>query len=155
MVRHLTIYIASLLTFSIFHTSCDSLTHSDKDNSSRIFTNIDSALKYCKETKEYKSLLFALVTRDIVKKQNLEWAILDDKDVIATAKKDYVLIIIDPTKISLPANNETKEFTDIIKMDKEDPYFVVTNQVFYPFRQFTLRTDKETIIDELRIGEGP
>jgi len=152
VVRHLTIYIAFLL---IFQTSCNSSTNSDTDNNSITFSNIDSALKYCKETKEYKSLLFAFVKKDIVKNKNLGWGILGDNDIIATAKKDYVLIIMDPTKMSLPANSDTKEFKDIIKMDKEDPYFVVTNHVFYPFRQFTLKTDKETIIDELRIGEGP
>jgi len=152
VVRHLTIYIAFLL---IFQTSCNSSTNSDTDNNSNTFSNIDSALKYCKETKEYKSLLFAFVKKDIVKNKNLGWGILGDNDIIATAKKDYVLIIMDPTKMSLPANSDTKEFKDIIKMDKEDPYFVVTNHVFYPFRQFTLKTDKETIIDELRIGEGP
>ena len=95
------------------------------------------------------------MTKDVESNQKLGWAVLGDNDVIATAKKDYVLIIIDPTKIALPNNSDTKEFHEILKMDKEYPYFVVTNHVFYPFRQFTLKTDKETIIDKLRIGEGP
>ena len=151
MLRQLTIYILLLL---ILHTSCNSAT-SDTDNASATFTNIDSALNYCKQSSEYKSLLFAFVTKDLDSNQKLGWAILGDKDVIATAKKNYVLIITDPTKISLPKNSDTKEFHDILKMDKEYPYFVVTNHVFYPFRQFTLKTDKETIIDDLRIGEGP
>ncbi|MFT3844312.1 MAG: hypothetical protein QM725_04615 [Lacibacter sp.] len=151
MLRQMTIYIPLLL---ILLTSCNSAT-SDTDIASATFNNVDSALNYCKQSKEYKSLLFALVTKDVDSKQKLGWAVLGDKDVIATAKKDYVLIIIDPTKISIPNNSDTKDFHDILKMDKGDPYFVVTNHVFYPFRQFTLKTDKETIIDELRIGEGP
>jgi hypothetical protein len=125
------------------------------DSANATFTNIDSALNYCKQSSKYKSLLFAFVKKDIDSNQKLGWAILGDKDVIATAKRDYVLIIIDPTKISLANNSNSKEFHDILKMDKDYPYFVVTNHVFYPFRQFTLKTDKKTIIDELRIGEGP
>jgi len=152
MFRQLTIYISLLL---ILLTSCNNSTHSDSDGASLTFSNVDSAINYCNKTNNYKSLLFALVTKDIVKSQNLGWSILRDKDVIAIAKKNYVLIIIDPSKISSQKDINTKEFQDILKMDKEEPYFVVTNHVFYPFRQFTLTTDKETIIDQLRIGEGP
>lgn len=151
MLRRTTIYILLLLTLL---TSCNSAI-SDSDNISATFTDVDSALNYCKQSKEYKSLLFAFVTKDVDSKQKLGWTILGDKDVIATAKRDYVLIIIDPTKISIPNNSDTKEFYDILLMDKDDPYFVVANHVFYPFRQFTLKTDKETIIDELSVGEGP
>lgn len=152
MFRQLTIYISLLL---ILETSCNNSTSSDTNSAGTTFSNIDSALNYCKKTSEYKSLLFAFVTKDVESNQKLGWAVLGDNDVIATAKKDYVLIIIDPTKIALPNNSDTKEFHEILKMDKEYPYFVVTNHVFYPFRQFTLKTDKETIIDKLRIGEGP
>ena len=151
-----------LRIFSIYWTvlfialaSCNSSTNPDTSNSSKTFTNIDSALKYCTEIKEYKSLLFALVSKDIENSQKLGWTILGDNDIIKTAKKNYVLIIIDPTKIVLPANSDTKEFQDIIKSKKESPFFVVTNHVFYPFRQFTLKTDKDIIIDNLNIGEGP
>jgi len=136
-------------------TSCNSSTNSDTSSNTKTFTNIDSALKYCTETKEYKSLLFALVTKDIENSQKLGWNILGDNDIIKAAKKDYVLIIIDPAKIVLPKNGDTKELEDIIKSERESPFFVVTNHVFYPFRQFTLKTDEEKIIDDLNIGEGP
>jgi hypothetical protein len=135
--------------------SCNSSTNPNTSSNFKTFTDIDSALKYCKETKEYKSLLFALVSKDIENSQKLGWTILGDNEIIKTAKKDYVLIIIDPAKIVLPKSNDTKEFEEIIKSEKESPYFVVTNHVFYPFRQFTLKTDKEKIIDDLNIGEGP
>jgi hypothetical protein len=102
----MTIYISLLL---ILLTSCNSAA-SDNENASVMFTNVDSALNNCKQSKEYKSLLFALVTKDVDSKQKLGWEILGDKDVIATAKKDYILIIIEPTKISLPKDSDTKEF---------------------------------------------
>jgi hypothetical protein len=124
-------------------------------DNAKTFTNIDSALKYCAVTKEYRSLLFALVSKDIENSQTSGWTILGDNDIIKAAKRNYVLIIIDPTKIVLPKNSDTKEFWEIIKSKKGSPFFVVTNHLFYPFRQFTLKTDKEKIIDDLNIGEGP
>jgi hypothetical protein len=96
-----------------------------------------------------------VVSKDIENGQKLGWSILGDNDIINVAKRDYVLIIIDPARIILPKNGDTKEFEDIIKSKKESPFFVVTNHFFYPFRQFTLKTDKEIIIDDLKIGEGP
>ncbi len=152
MIKILSLYCNVLF---IALTSCNSSTSSDSNSNTKTFTDIDSALKYCTETKEYKSLLFALVSKDIENSQKLGWAILGNTDIIKTAKKNYVLIIIDPAKIVLPKNSDTKEFEDIIKSKNESPFFVVTNHVFYPFRQFSLKTDKETIIDELNIGEGP
>jgi hypothetical protein len=143
----------SVLVFTL--TCCNISTNSDTDNNSKTFTNIDSALKYCAEAKEYKSLLFALVSDDVENSQKLGWNILGDRDIIKVARKDYVLIIIDPTKIDLLKNGDTKEFEDIIKRKKESPFFVVTNHVFYPFREFSLKTDKEKVINDLRIGEGP
>ena len=141
--------------FSLILISCNTSTNPETSNSNKTFTNIDSALQYCTETNEYKSLLFALVSKDVLNSQKLGWNILGDKDIIKAAKKDYILIIIDPAKLVLPQKNDTKYFEDIIKRENGDPFFVVTNHVFYPFRQFTLKTDKDRIIDELNIGEGP
>ena len=152
MIKIFSIYLSVLF---IALTSCNSSTNSNTSINTKTFTNVDSALKYCSDTKEYKSLLFALVSKDIENSQKLGWTILEDNDIIKTAEKDYILIIIDPTKIILPKNSDTKEFGNIIKSEKESPYFVVTNHVFYPFRQFTLKTNKEKIIDDLNIGEGP
>lgn len=152
MVKIFSVYWA-ILVFALI--SCNPSTNAEASNNSKTFTNIDSALKYCTNTKEYRSLLFALVSKDVENSQKLGWNILGDKDIIKAAKRDYVLIIIDPTKIALPQNSDTKDFDDILRKEKETPFFVVTNHVFYPFRQFTLKTDKERIIDDLSIGEGP
>lgn len=139
-------------------TSCTVLTTNKKTNCSccdKTYSNIDSALKCGSDPNEYKSLLFAFVYSDIEKNQQLGWAILKDQDIIETAKRDYVLIIIDPTKIILSENNGNKEFNDIIKQKRNETYFVVTNHVLYPYREFTLQTNKDKIIDDLSLGEGP
>lgn len=152
MIKTFLIYLSVML---IGLTSCNSSTYSNTSGNVKTFTNIDSALQYCKGTKEYKTLLFALVSKNIENSQKLGWAILGDDDIIQAAKKNYVLIIIDPAKIVLIKNTDTKEFEDIIKSQEVSPFFVVTNHVFYPFRQFTLLTNKDKIIDDLNVGEGP
>jgi hypothetical protein len=119
------------------------------------YTTIDSALKCGADPLQYKSLLFAFVTSNIEQNQAKGWDILNDEDIINMAKRDYVLIIIDPRKIDIPKEYQTKEFLEILKQERKEPYFVVTNRVFYPFREFTLHTEKDRIIDDLAIGEGP
>ena len=139
-------------------TSCNVLTIENKTDCiccDKTYTNIDSASKCGSDPNDYKLFLFALVTKDIEKNQQLGWSILKDQDVIEAAKRDYVLIIIDPSDINLSKYSDIKEFNDVINQKRNEPYFVVTNSVLYPFREFTLSTDKDRIIDDLHLGDGP
>ncbi|MES2654811.1 MAG: hypothetical protein V4620_04430 [Bacteroidota bacterium] len=146
------IYIITGVFFLL--TACT--TTQTKDNcNNRVYYSIDSALNCGSDPKYYKSFLFALVSKDMESNKKLGWDILKDKDIIEIAKRDYVLIIIDPSDIKLNHDSIPNEFADIIKQKREDTYFVVTNRVFYPFRQFYLSENKERIINELGLGEGP
>ncbi|MES2728093.1 MAG: hypothetical protein V4643_13385 [Bacteroidota bacterium] len=146
------IYIITGVFFLL--TACT--TTQTKDNcNNRVYYNIDSALNCGNYPKENKSFLFALVSKDIETNKKLGWDILKDTEIIEIAKRDYVLIIIDPTAIKLDKDSIPNEFADIIKQKREDTYFVVTNRVLYPFRQFYLSENKERIINELGLGEGP
>ncbi len=139
-------------------TSCNVLTNDNKTDCSccdKTYTNIDSASKCGSDQNDCKLFLFALVTKDIEKNQQLGWAILKDRDIIEAAKRDYVLIIIDPNEINLSKYTDIKEFKDVINKKRIEPYFVVTNRVLYPSREFTLNTDKDRIIDDLHLGDGP
>jgi hypothetical protein len=121
----------------------------------RTFTNIDSALKCGSDPTNYKSLLFAFVSSDVETNQKKGWTILNDPDIIEIAKRDYVLIIIDAKKINLLSDKDTKELQEIINSQGQETFFVVTNRVFYPFRDFTLKTNKDKVISDLGLGEGP
>ena len=99
--------------------------------------------------------MFAFVSSDVEKNQKKGWTILNDPDIIEIAKRDYVLIILDVNKINLPPDMETKEFQEVINSQGEETFFVVTNRVLYPFRDFTLNTNKDKIISDLGLGEGP
>lgn len=147
-----------VFTLFIILTRCGILTSDKKVDCGcceQIYINVDSALKCGAAPSGYKSFLFALVNSDIEKNQAMGWDILNDKDIIETAKRDYVLIIIEPEKVKIPDQYKTKEFLDILKQKRSQTYFVVTNRVFYPFREFTLQTDKGRIINDLGLGEGP
>lgn len=146
-----------LILFFAF-TSCGILTSQKKtvcNCCDKTYTNIDSALTCGADPENYKLFLFALVSSDIQASQKLGWNILKEQEIINVAKRDYVLIVIDPNKIDLSKENNSKEFLDIIKQHKNETYFVVTNRAFYPFREFSLQTDKDKIINDLSLGDGP
>ncbi|MES2382004.1 MAG: hypothetical protein V4538_13240 [Bacteroidota bacterium] len=146
------IYIITGVFFLL--TACT--TTQTKDNcNNRVYYTIDSALNCGNYPKKYKSFLFALVSKDIETNKKLGWDILKDKDIIEIAKRDYVLIIIDPSDIKLNHDSIPNEFAGIVKQARQETYFVVTNRVLYPFRQFYLSENKERIINELGLGEGP
>ena len=150
--------IFNILISLLALTSCNVLTTNKETNCTccdKVYYDIDSALKCGSNPNDYKSLLFAFVYSDFEKNQQLGWSILKDQDVINAAKRDYILIIIDPNKITIPDNTDNKEFNDIIKQKHNETYFVVTNRVLYPFREFTLQTNKGKIIDDLSLGEVP
>lgn len=146
--------IYSITAVFLVLTSCNINKTSNTCNK-RVYYTIDSALKCSEGSMEHRPLLFALVCEDADSNKKLGWDILKDKDIIASAQRDYVLIIIDPEDIKIDKDSIPKEFADIIKYTRQEPYFVVTNNAFYPFRQFYLHEDKEWIINELGVGLGP
>lgn len=143
-----------IILFSL--TSCNDFpTNVSCECCEQTFTSIDSALKCGSNPAHYKSLLFAFVSSDIETNQKKGWTILKDPHIIEIAKRDYILIIVDSKRINLPQDKDTKEFQNIINQQGHETFFVVTNRVLYPFRDFTLKTDKDKIIGDLGLGEGP
>jgi len=107
-------------------------------------------------TSDNRLLLFAVVNRDIEKYQELEWNILNDEDVISTAKKNYLLIILDVNEIPQIKENNNAEFLQTIDRHKnESLFFIITNQALYPFGDWRSNEEKSIIIDRMQIGNGP
>ena len=121
----------------------------------KIYTNLDSAIKDNEKVDSKRPLLIALVSKQVEQYQQLSWNILRDQEVILVAKRNYDLVIADENQINLPKGS-AQEFADIIKKQKAIPYFVVVADAgLYPFRQFSLQTDKASIVDDLKVGIGP
>jgi hypothetical protein len=133
---------------------CEGNAYRDDKNSAcrnRVHLNIDSAAACA--AKAGKLLLFAFVNADSTQRQNGSWEILKDPDIINTAKKGYVLLVLNPKVLS--AENCTQELLQKARGHGSDTFFVVTNVALFPFREFSYQTPKKEIINNLELGDWP
>ena len=107
------------------------------------------------DNRDGRLLLFAFVNKDIKENQELGWNILKDQDVINAAKQKYLLITLDPNNINIPKDQNAPELLAKIKENKSELFFIVTNQAFYPFHWWTADENKESVINDLSLGDGP
>src|SRR3989344_6323770 len=80
---------------------------------SKAYTNIDSAVMCAMESE--KILLFAFVESDLECNRQKGWDILKDKEIIATAKKNYVLVMLRPTETETYTEQCPDEFFQKVK----------------------------------------
>jgi hypothetical protein len=99
--------------------------------------------------------LIAFVHKDNAAYQKSGWNILKDQDIIDVAKQKYLLIVLNVTEIMNSKVKRPPELYEMISKHNEDIFFVITNQVLYPFADWTDRENKNTIIDRLLVGNGP
>ena len=145
-------------------TSCGVIT-SNKNNickcCDKSFTNLDSAINCLVKTPDeklltdYRLFLFAFVTKDLKKYQELGWNIFNDQEIISTAKQRYLLIIQDINRITFPNQMDASLLIKTIKNHKGEPYFVITNGALNPFAEWTSSEQKDIIIERLEVGNGP
>ena len=108
-----------------------------------------------KTSTEQRHFLFAFVSKDVKKYQELGWNIFTDEEIINAAKENYLLIIQDVNKFIFPKQLDASAILAKIKDRKGEPYFVITNQALYPFSDWTLTEKKDIILDRLGVGIGP
>jgi hypothetical protein len=116
-----------------------------------IYKDVESALK-CADNSE-KLLLFVFIPSHGGKNISVDWNILKDPEVIATAQRDYVLVSADPKNLN--PENATREMLNKLERRSKDTFFVVTNLALYPFCEFDYNTPKDKIIDHLEARDGP
>ena len=151
-----------VLLFSL--TSCGVLTSDKKTTCNccdKSFTNLNSAINCLVKTPDKKTsaeqrhFLFAFVSKDVKKYQELGWNIFTGEEIINAAKENYLLIIQDINKFTFPKQLDASAILAKIKDRKGEPYFVITNQALYPFSDWTLTEKKDIILDRLGVGIGP
>lgn len=124
------------------------------------FTSIDSAfncLAFSPDTSttaDNRLLLFAFVNKDVKDKQKSGWNIIADQDIKEIAKRNYLLVIVDPMTIT-SKKPLSDEFKKRVSNHREGIFFVVTNQELYPFADWTETERKDLIIERLGVGMGP
>jgi hypothetical protein len=124
------------------------------------YTNIDSALNCISlnpsnETNDNRLFLFAFAATDLENNRNADWDIIKDQDIIDAAKRNYLLIILDPKDIAFSKEQQADELIETIKGHRENLFFVITDQALYPFAEWTETERKDIIIERLEVGIGP
>lgn len=106
------------------------------------FTSIDSAFNCISQSTDTSTkvdnrlFLFAFANKDVKSKQNSGWNIIKDQDIINVAKRNYVLIIVDPKNVT-SKKQLSDELLEITESHKDNLFFVITNQELYPFADWT------------------
>jgi hypothetical protein len=125
------------------------------------FTSIDSA-RYCiKQTPilgtsaDPRLFLIAFVKKDLVTNQKAGWNILKDQDIVNVAKRNYVLLILDPKEFKISHRKDAPEMVEKMKHCQEDIFFVIANQALWPYSEWQMSEKKNIIIDRLHVGSGP
>ncbi len=125
------------------------------------YSNIDSAINCIlhnpikQSSVDERLFLIAFVHKDKLANQKSGWNILKDQDVVNIAKQKYLLIIINVAEIQNSKVQRPPELDEIISRHYEELFFVITNQMLYPFADWTNSEKKNTIIERLHIGNGP
>lgn len=156
-------YFHILILFFVL-TSCGIMTSHKKTACNccdKSYTNIDSAMNCILQTPDTlttaddRLFLIAFVNKDVEANQKLGWNILKDPDIINTARRNYLLIILDVNQIKILKDQTTPELIEKIKGHKEPLFFVIANQALYPFADWTINEKKDFIIGRLEVGNGP
>jgi hypothetical protein len=153
-----------LLILASFFSSCGVLT-SDKNIicncCDKSFRDVESAIA-CIDKKtdnkialDNRLFLFAFVSKDVKKNQELGWNIITDKDIVSATKKSYLLIIQDVNLLKFPNQLDATELLEKIKHSNGEPYFVVTNQALSTFADWSINEKKDIVLDRLKVGIGP
>gem|GEM_PF-3970408 len=126
------------------------------------YTNVDDAIKCLSQTNDgngtsadERLLLIAFVDKDLEANQKLGWDIIKDPDIIKEAKRKYALVIVDSDHYKIPDTDCSSYINESIKNNSGKTFFVIANQVQCWFGDWTLSDNKESIIQELGIGNGP
>ncbi|MBL7911306.1 MAG: hypothetical protein JNJ41_09660 [Bacteroidia bacterium] len=100
-------------------------------------------------------MLIAFVDKDLEANQKLGWNIIKDEEIINTAKRNYALVITDINKYKIPNNDCSSYMTECFKNNSGKTFFVIANQAQCWCRDWTLEDKKESIIENLEVGNGP
>lgn len=100
-------------------------------------------------------LLFAFIATDLENNQRANWDIIKDQDIIDVAKRNYLLITLNPNNFAFSKGQQSDELMETVKGHKESLFFVIANQALFPFADWTEEEAKDIIIERLEVGIGP
>ncbi len=114
---------------------------------------IDSAFSCLK--KSNKLLLLVVVNSSSELYQYPGWGILKDQEAIEIAKEKYILLTITMGQIQLSEKFNSVEILQVLTKKGANAFFVVTNEVLFPFNYWESGEERDMVINYLKIGNNP
>jgi hypothetical protein len=140
------------LIFLLFLCNCSSdehLNQQDKKRSSKIYTDLNSAIKQAKTCNKLLLITITNGEKDI----NACVSLIQDKDIMYEILRKYVVVFLKFDEINALENSFEESNRAIPSSDK--PLFIISNTALYFFGQLTLDDKKDFIIERLGVGDGP
>lgn len=145
----------SFIILVTFLYGCNEKSIAPCDCCKNAYVNIDDAFKCIHENPRkisYDDRLFLIAFTNLKDKG---WRIIEDPEIIAVAKRSYLLIVVNKNEIN-SYDKATPELKELIKKyEGQESFFIVANQALYPFRDWGENESKKRIISELQLGNGP
>ena len=147
--------LLTLFLLIIFLIGCNNRTLPPCSCCENAYVNLDDAFKCIDDNPpktSYDDRLFLIAFTNL---KNKGWGIIEDPEIIAVAKRNYLLIVANKNEIN-SYDKATPELKGLIKKYKgQELFFIVANQALYPFRDWGGNESKKRIISELQVGNGP
>lgn len=84
------------------------------------------------------------------------WNLIKDSEIIAVAKRDYLLVTLNKTESAFLYKEGPSELINVMQKHQDEKlFFIVANRALFPFRDWNESEPKKSIIDKLGIGDGP
>lgn len=114
---------------------------------------IDSAFSCLK--KSNKLLLLVVVNSSSELYQYPGWGILKDQEAIEIAKEKYILLTVTMSQIQLSEKFTSPEILQVLTKKGANAFFVVSNDVLFPFNYWETGEERDMVINYLKIGNNP
>ncbi len=127
-----------------------------------VYTNTDEAIECLnrtadttRTTAESRLLLIAFIDRDSAAMKKPGWQIIRDQEVLTTAQRNYLLVILDKQKIRMLNTDCSSNIVQDSVKAAGKTLFVITNPALCAFDCWTEDDEPQSIIDKLEVGNGP
>jgi len=129
---------------------CENIYYNINDALSCIFENPDTTTP-----SDDRLLLLAFVNREWKEDSSLGWGIIKDPKIKSQAKRNYLLTFQEQGKFNDSGQNDPELIQLINEHSTDSVFFIIANQAIFPFGSWSLKTPKNSVLDQLQIGNGP
>jgi len=120
------------------------------------YVYIQDALKCIEDNPFEASADNRLLLLAFTNSETADWNLIEDSEIVAVAKRDYLLITLDTTESAFLYKEGPPELISRMRKHQDEKlFFIVVNQALIPFSDWNENEPKEAIINMLGVGNGP